>query len=48
MHQKIKDHIDEPPQDEAEQINSPLRIVFQALGDVTHEAEPPAASVLEK
>ena len=48
MHQKTKQDIDEPPQDETEQINPPLRIVFQALGDVTYEAEPPAAPVLEK
>ena len=45
---KVKQVIGEPPKDETDQINPPLRIVFQALGDVTHEAEPPAAPVLDK
>src|SRR5262245_14870533 len=39
--------VDEPPVDETDQVHPPLRIVFEALGDVTHEAEPPAAPVLE-
>jgi hypothetical protein len=45
---KVKQKIDEPPQDETDQINPPLRIIFQAFGNVTHEAEPPAAPVLDK
>ena len=45
---KVQQQIDEPPQDETDQINAPLRIIRQAFGNVTHEAEPPAAPKLDK